>query len=265
MRKKAKTHLLGLWTLLCLGFAGTGQTAQDGCCGNAPSPLTGVEAVLNRLRTTVQSLKDYQGQIEYIEDQPLLETKIVRRGKLSYVRTKAKSYLRVDFDTLKQDDLKEQVYREHFIFDGVWLTHINYQLNSIKKRQMAEIGKPVDAFELARGKMPIIGFSTQEDLTKEFDIELVKPRPAIQEGWVQLHLKVRPGSAYEEDYQTIDFWIDKQLNLPVRVDAVTTEDDVYRIRFLKAKVNQGLASGAFEVELPAGFGAPEIIPLDAQR
>ena len=100
-------------------------------------------------------------------------------------------------------------------------------------------------------------------MTKEFDIELVKPGAAKQEDTIHLHLKVRSGSAYEQDYRAIDFWIDKQLNLPMRVDAVTTEDDIYCIRFLQAKVNQGLTPGVFEVELPAGFGAPEIIPLDA--
>jgi len=265
MKKKSIACVLGLWTALYLGPTCTGQAADDGGCGRSTCPLSGVEEILSKLQTTVQSLKDYQGQIEYIEEQPLLETKILRRGKLSYVRMKTRSYLRVDFETLKQDDLKEQPYREQFIFDGVWLTHVNYQVKSIQKRQLAETGKPVDAFDLARGNMPIIGFSTTEDLTKGFDIELVEPGAASEEGRIQLHLKVKSGSAYEEDYQAIDFWIDKALNLPVRVDAVTTEEDIYRIRFLKSRVNQGIASSAFELELPAGFGAPEIIPLDANR
>ncbi len=123
----------------------------------------------------------------------------------------------------------------------------------------------MDAFDLARGNMPIIGFSATEDLTKEFGIELVEPDSVSKDNRVQLHLTAKPDSAYDEDYRAIDFWIDKKLNLPVRVDALTAEDDIYRIQFRKVKVNQGITDSAFELELPAGFGAPEIIPLDANH
>jgi len=233
--------------------------------GDAACPSMELVEVLDKLQATVQSLQDYQGQIEYLFEQPLLESKMLRKGKVSYTRTKKNSCLRVDFETLKQDDQKQQAYREYFVFDGVWLTHIDYQVKSIQKRQMAEKGKPVDAFELARGNMPIIGFSATEDLRKEFNIELDQAALTSKDGPIQLHLTVKPGSAYEEDYKTIDFWIDKKLNLPVRVDAITTEDDIYRIRFLKAKVNQGIADSVFGIEVPPGFGTPEIIPLDSNR
>jgi outer membrane lipoprotein-sorting protein len=261
MRKITATCVSRLCIITCFYLAGTTQAAESKS-SDAPCPSSELVEVLDRLKGTVQSLQDYQGQIEYLFEQPLLESKMLRKGKVSYTRTKKNSCLRVDFETLKQDDQKQQAYREYFVFDGVWLTHIDYQVKSIQKRQMAEEGKPVDAFDLARGNMPIIGFSATEDLRKEFDIELNQAAVASNHGTIQLHLTVKPGSAYEEDYKTIDFWVDKKLNLPVRVDALTTEDDIYRIRFIKAKVNQGIADSVFAVELPPGFGPPEIIPLD---
>jgi len=264
MKKKTITYVSWLWTAVFLGIACTVQAA-DGKSGESTCPSSDVNEVLDKLQATVRSLQDYQGQIEYVEEQPLLESSMLRKGNVFYRRMKKRSYLRVDFETLKQDDMKEQVYREYFIFDGVWLTHIDYQVKTIQKRQLTEVDKPMDAFELARSNMPIIGFSATEDLRKEFDIELVKPSSAGKDDRIQLHLTVKPDSAYEEDYRAIDFWIDKKLNLPVRVDAVTTEDDIYRIRFLKTKVNQGIADSVFEIEVPAGFAAPEIIPLDANH
>jgi outer membrane lipoprotein-sorting protein len=264
MRKMTTTCASRMCIVTCFLLACAAQAAESKSA-DAACPSSELIEVLDKLQATVQSLQDYQGQIEYLFEQPLLESKMLRKGKVSYTRTKKNSCLRVDFETLKQDDQKQQAYREYFVFDGVWLTHIDYQVKSIQKRQMAEVGKPVDAFDLARGNMPIIGFSATEDLRKEFDIELNQAALASKDGPIQLHLTVKPGSAYEEDYKAIDFWIDKKLNLPVRMDAITTEDDIYRIRFLKAKVNQGIADSVFAVEVPPGFGTPEIIPLDSNH
>jgi len=260
MKKKTITYVSYLLTVVFMGIVCTGQGA-DSKSGDSACRSSEVNEVLDRLQATVRSLRDYQAQIEYLFEQPLLESKMLRKGNVSYIRTKERSHLRVDFETLKQDDQKQQAYQEYFVFDGVWLTHIDYQVKSIQKRQLAEVDKPMDAFDLARGNMPIIGFSATEDLRKEFDVELIKPVVQAMANTVQLRLTVKPDSPYEEDYRAVDFWIDKKLNLPVRVDALTTEDDVYRIRFLEAKVNGGIADSVFEVEVPAGFAVPEIIPL----
>lgn len=263
MKNLTMTYMPGLWAVLLLAIVCAGQVMDCASREGTASP-GGVDEVLDKLQTTVQSLRDYQAEIEYAFEQPLLESKTLRRGRVMYRRSQKASNLRVNFETLKQDEQQAEPYREYFIFDGVWLTHIDYQVKSVQKRQLAEADKPMDAFDLARGSMPIIGFSATEDLRKEFTIELVTSASAApQEDMIQLHLTVKPGSAYEQDYQAIDFWIDKQLHLPVRVDALTTEEDVYRIRFLRPKVNKGIADGMFEVEVPTDFGAPEIIPLDA--
>jgi len=181
-----------------------------------------------------------------------------------------KSKLQINFQTLKQDDEKEQEYIEQYIFDGVWLTHIDYQIKEVKRRQLAEPNEPADGFELARRNFPIVGFGKAEDLKKEFEISLIEQRqqehpsviPAeagIRE-FIGLHLKVKPGSIYKDDYTSIDFWIDKKINLPAKIVAVSTEEDVYEIILLDAKVNERIDKKVFEIKVPDGFGE-EIIPL----
>ena len=59
-------------------------------------------------------------------------------------------------------------------------------------------------------------------------------------------------------------WIDKKLGLPARVVAVTTEEEIYRIKFIKAKVNKKIDSKIFEFKIPEGFDEPEIIPLQKE-
>ena len=44
--------------------------------------------------------------------------------------------------------------------------------------------------------------------------------------------------------------------------AVSTEEDVYQIKFLKPKINTAIDKKVFDFKIPQGFGEPEIIPLE---
>ena len=171
-----------------------------------------------------------------------------------------------------------QKYGEQYIFDGQWLTHIDYQIKQVQKRQLAEANEPtrqtdggqVDAFELAKRNFPLIGFDKTEDLQQQFDINLVSekeqsnvviPAQAGIQNLVHLNLKVKPDSIYKDDYKSVEVWIDKQLMLPAKISAVSTEGDIYEISFAKPKVNEVIDGKVFEFTIPDGFGQPEIIPL----
>ena len=206
-------------------------------------------------------MNSYQCRLEYLFSQPLFESQSLRKGLLYYQRQQQSSKLRIDFQTLKQDDERQQKYIEQYIFDGIWLTHIDYQIREVKKQQLAEPNEPADAFDLAAEHFPIIGFTQAGDLKKDFDISLVEQQQAEPNGFIRLHLKVRPDSVYKDDYTSIDFWIDRKLNLPARITAVSTEQDIYQIMFIEPKVNQKIDKKVFEVKVPAGFAAPEIVPL----
>jgi outer membrane lipoprotein-sorting protein len=232
-----------------------------------------VDVVLNQLSRKTKQLKFYEARVEYKIIQPDFNSTTLRKGVLYYAKSGRKSKLRADFKTLKQDDEKEQEYREEFIFDGVWLTRINYQIKQVTMHQMAEPNKPVDAFVLAGRNLPIVGFAKIEDLKKQFDITLVeqgkKPAPVIPAGaeisdFVQLHLKVKPDSVYKDDYVSIDFWIDKKLGLPAGIHAVSTEGDIYQIKLLKPKINKKIDINVFEFKVPDNFGK-EIIPLKKEE
>ncbi|MGA1979744.1 MAG: hypothetical protein ABSG99_04150 [Sedimentisphaerales bacterium] len=223
-----------------------------------------VDGVLERLKKQTAELKSYQCQIEYKFSQPLLESETLRKGVLYYQRSDGKSVLRINFQTLKQDEEDEQKYIEQYIFDGVWLTHIDYQIKEVKRYQKAEPNEPVDAFELVSENFPIIGFGKVEDLRKEFEIGLVEQQGGGAEDFIQLHLKVKADSIYKDDYTSIDFWVDKELYLPAKVIAVSTEEDIYEIKFLKPAINKKIDKKVFEFEIPKGFSV-EIEPLEKSK
>ncbi len=225
-----------------------------------------VDSILEKLSQKTKSLKSYQAQIVYLFRQPaLFDSQTLRKGILYYDNAGKNSKLRLNFTTIKYDDEKEQKQSEQYFFDGMWLAHIDYPNKHIQQRQIAEPNEAVDAFELVSRNFPIVGFTKVEDLKKEFEIELIPQVQTEPSSLIQLHLKVKPTSIYKDDYTTIDFWIDKQLYLPAKIVATSTEGDVYQIDFVKPKVNRKIDKKIFDLKIPKGFGEPEIIPLKKSK
>lgn len=235
----------------------------------AETEAESVDRVLEKLRQSTADLSSFQSQVQWAEQQPSLEAATVKTGRFYYKKTAQKSLLKVEFQTLRQDDLEAQKWIEQFIFDGTWLTIVDYQLEKVEKRQLAEEGQVEDVFAYANQYFPMLGFSQVEDLRKQFEIELVRDKQAPTSNAVQLQLKVKEGSAYSEDYVSIDFWIDRQHYLPSRIVAVTTEPalleegerDRLDIRFIKPKVNRRLSDRTFEAGAPKRFGEAQVYPL----
>jgi outer membrane lipoprotein-sorting protein len=209
---------------------------------------------LEQLREKTERLESYQARIEHLVEQPFpIESQTLRKGTLYYRKFGKKSKLRINFETLKQDDEKEQKYIEQFIFDGVWLTKIDYQIRQVTRKQLAEPNEPVDALELAKRNFPIVGFTKVGELKKEFEVRLVEQEKTEKGPFVKLHLQVKPDSVYKDDYIKIDFWIDKASGLPAKIVALTTEEDIYQIKLLRPRVNKKIDSKVFGFKIPKGF------------
>jgi len=219
------------------------------------------EKILKDLNRTLTTLESYCCQVKYLVSQPLFESKTLRTGNLYYKKAGENSNLRINFKTLKQDDEPEQKYPQEYIFDGVWLIHIDYKFKKTKHYQQAEPNAPADVFELAGRNFPLIGFSKNQDLKKDFSIKLIEQDKNNTASLAHLHLTVKSDSPYKDDYISADFWIDKKLNLPAKIIAVSTEKDIYEIEFLNPKINKEIDNKLFEVVVPKDFDKPEIIPL----
>jgi outer membrane lipoprotein-sorting protein len=270
----------------------TGISWASGCTEPSKQPQPDnpkddpVNIVLEKLNKTTSSLKSYESQIEYKFLQPLLESESLQKGFFYYARSDGKSAININFNTLRQDDDKEQKYVERFIIldgahlpladrelKGIWLAILDYQIKEVKYLQLAEPNDPnksTDVFDLASKKLPMLGFSKIEDLKKQFEVTLIEPQKNESEEFIQVHLKVKPNSIYKDDYISIDFWIDKKLDLPAKVTAVKSEpkppySEIVEIKFINPKVNKRIDKKVFELKIPKGFGDPEISPLERKN
>jgi outer membrane lipoprotein-sorting protein len=256
--------------LIMLGMAGfcaaascTKSTGPQRKEDVKPDP---VKTVLTQLKQKTEKLESYQAAVEYLSIEPFpdFNSQSLRKGVLYYQKSGEKSKLRLNFQTLKQDDEKQQKYVQQFIFDGVWLTRIDYQLEHVTRKQLVEPNEPVDAFELVRRNFPIIGFTKVQELKKDFEIELIEQKKTKRAVFIQLHMTVKRDSPYKDDYTTIDFWIDAKSGLPAKIVTETTEEDIYEIKFLKPKVNKKIDRKVFDYKIPKGFTKEEH-PLDKPK
>jgi hypothetical protein len=270
-----KAAVILLWTLStclaceCPKSSDTKQPVEE--------KVNKVDTVLKQLNKKALELTSYEVQIEYGFIQPLLESETLRKGVLYYEKLGKKSKLRLNFQTRKLEDEEEEKYIEQYIvldgaglthpghqFKGTWAVQIDYEMEGVKYIQLAEArdpNKPVDVFDLASRNFPMVGFTKIEDMKKQFEVTLVEQKKSEPEDFIQVHLKVKPNSVYKDDYIYIDFWIDKKLGLPAKIVAVTTEEDIYRINFIKPKVNKKIYCKVFDFKIPEGFDEPEIVPL----
>lgn len=251
-----------IFALSLAALASASPNTTDGsisCASETPEPNS-VQAVLDRLEARATSLKSYQCTLDYVFKQPLLESQTRRKGVLYYAKLDKRSYLRIDFNTLQYDEEPEQSHKEQFFFDGIWGTYVDYQSHSVQKQQVAEPNAPVDAFALVSRRVPVLGFSKIEDLQQQFEIQLTQPDAAEAASSYQLRLTAKPDSTYHDDYVTIDVQIDKKDELPTRIVAVTTEEDVHEITLAAPKINQAIAQERFTVDYPREFSV-ETVPL----
>lgn len=189
----------------------------------------------------------------YIFSQPLFESITERRGRFFYQKQAGSSLLRVNFVSIKEDDNPRQTIRDEYVFDGRWLSHIDYKTRQVKKYEQAEEGKSIDAFELISRSFPIIGFDKVDEYENLFEIQLAEPNSTDAGRLIQLNLKPKPGTAYAKDYVSIELWLDTQTDLPAKVVAVNTEQERYIVEFIKPVINKRIDESIFKFKIPDGF------------
>ena len=254
-------------TSFCLGCSDTKDLQLKETKGQkCTKEISEVDKILNRLNEKTRQLQSYQCHLEYLVRQPLFEAQTLRKGNLYYQKGPKDSMLRINFDTIKQDDEPEDKEKLQFLFDGIWLTRIDYQLKEVKKHQLIDPNEldpneTIDAFDLISENFPIIGFTKTDKLKQQFDIKLIEPNEP--EDFFHLRLKVKPDSVYKDDYTYIDFWIDKKLYLPSRLVVVSVdEEDISKLDFVNPKVNAEVKKEIFKLDVPKDFPKPEIIFLE---
>ncbi len=220
-----------------------------------PESKSELDITLEKMHQKTSSLNTFQADVSYlfIQDPDLLDSQRLQKGKLYYKKQKNKSNIRINFNTLRIDEEDEENHKEQIIFDGVWLTKVDYQNETVSSWQQAEKDKPINAFEFVSKNFPMAGFTKTQDLRKHFDIKLAENSDNDPNNQIHLHLTVKKGSKYKDQYKKMDLWVGKKSFMPTRMLTLSIEGDIYDIRLLKPQVNKNIKNSVFMVETPKHF------------
>jgi outer membrane lipoprotein-sorting protein len=221
---------------------------------NRINPASELGQLLAKINTATKAIQSCQAAVDYlfVQEPELLDSRTLRKGTLYYQKNGKGSKLRLNFDSIKQDEGDPQKKSEQYVFDGVWLTKIDYALRQIDQYQQAPIDKPVDVFDFISRHFPIVGFSGTDVLEKQFFIHLITASED-ESKLIHLELKVRPNSVYKDDYTQIDLWINRDNYLPAKMATVSVQGDIYEINLSKMELNKSLPDKVFAIETPADF------------
>jgi hypothetical protein len=154
--------------------------------------------------------------------------------------------LRVSFDRRQANDEPPKGERQEFMLAGGMLTERNYVDRTEIRRQVLQPGQKMNLLKLGEGPFPLPLGQAKEDVHKMFEVKKVAPAKDDPAGTVHAQLTPKPGSQFADRFATIDFWVDPQSRMPVRIVTQDPNGTTQRTTELKdVKVNANLTDKEF--------------------
>ena len=225
--------------------------AKEAC--KSSDKLT-IEQILTKITEKTDKLESFTSNIVYslTEDPEIFETTTSYTGNFRYLKTETRQYAMLEFNARKQDEFPIEKYRQTYIFDGVWLTRIDFPLKQINRDQIAEENEPQDVFKLLSEDFPLIGFSGADKLADDYEIKLSEAKGGLYS--LVLDAKEDANVAYGD----IEFVIDSRDFLPRTIKATSTSDNsVCVIELDSVAVNENLTEKVFNIDMPEDFTISE--------
>jgi hypothetical protein len=230
--------------------AATSQPVAAQPAGSQPAAERGVHTVLHALEQRGESVKDLKAKIEWQVLDQVINDKQVKFGELLFKRDKPRDKFLVKFTRTVVEDQVIDKPEEH-LFDGQWYTEKREATKSVIKRQIVRPGEEFDPFKLGQGPFPLPFGQKEAEILAKFQVTCVEP--AKDDPANAAHLKLIPKPTAEdmaEKYKELHFFIDKKLDLPVKVVADQKDEKLVTVTFTDIRVNTAIPGSAFTVSVP---------------
>jgi hypothetical protein len=233
--------------------------ASQPASASAPALLSSgnpqVDALLDRLEAKGKAITDLTADVvnERIDTFPV-EDITTDKGVVLFRRLEPNPRFLVRFDEEITGGVKRTDPR-WYAFDGVWLIERNDKTRQVIERQMVAECERIDVFKLGKGPFPLPFGQSRHDMLGSFTI--VKAPPAGDDPANTDHLicTPRPGAEIAGEFKIVHFYVDRTLELPIRITADRAKDETrVRVTFTNIRLNQGLAASKFEIVKPGDYG-----------
>lgn len=199
-----------------------------------------VEAILDRLEK--RELRDIEANVEYVKTDVLLNDRQKYDGVLRYRAQEPNPVFFIRFDKRTQNSIIRRE-KEWHVFDGRWYWEARERTSQITKREIVSPDDEQEVFRLGEGPFPLPFGQKKADILRHFTVRLISPADRAPGGFVGDHLELtpRPGTEMDRRYQAIHFYIDRELDLPIRVRTTDKEEDrELLVTFTNVEPNKGL-------------------------
>ena len=254
-----------LLVTLCAGIAFSRAEAQPATSQPATSGDPKVDHILTRLEVKGQAIKGIKCKVvyKYVTVEPV-EDETIKEGELLFARSEPNSKFLVEFKKIKQAGTERDT-GEYYLFDGLWLTERNDKAKSIVKREIARPGEKKDPFKIGSGPFPLPFGQKREDILANFKVTLAAFALGDPRNVDHLHCVPLPGTDLADKYTRVEMYVDRQLELPVRIVTERVSDgNRIEVDFKDVNAHEAPAGSRFVVKEPAGYELT-IEPLDTDE
>ncbi len=257
-------QLAGLLVVLCSAvWTSADEPASQPATTTAPAepaePLDpAVERLLDRLQAKGDKIDSIEAKIEFIKIDPVLEDRQEHRGILRFKQTTPNPRFFIEFDRFKHEGITTRRKQWH-VFDGQWYIEARETTQTITRREIVRPGETLEVFKLGQGPFPLPFGQKKADIVQHFTLRIVPPGPDDPKHTDHLECTPRPGSEMARKYGTVHFYMDRTLDLPVRVETREKQEGNEIIAsFEDVKVNPGLVESQLNLPDLPGYTTDKI-------
>jgi hypothetical protein len=233
---------------------GTARIIEQPATDRPSSGDAKLDAILDRLEVKGKMIKGLSCNLiyRYVMVQ-VVQDEQVKEGSLFFTRSEPNSRFYIHFNKLLADGVVKPT-GEYWLFDGQWLIERNDLSKKIVKREIARSGQREDPFKLGDGPFPLPLGQKREDILANFkvtrqDFSLGDPRNTDH-----LHCVPLPNTALATKYSRVEIYVDRGLELPVRVISERVKDgNRIEVDLRDINIREAPAASRFHVEEPKDF------------
>lgn len=219
----------------------------------SPTPQAGpelpdrirIERILQRHEDRGQSIKTIRCDVVYREDDRMNLREVRKTGEIALMVTDANPKIYVHFAKSWTDGTGGK--QEWYLFDGEWWHEGIERLRKVTSRQLVRPGERFDPFDIETAAFPLPFGQKKDKLLRNFDVALVPPAPGDPPETDHLTFTPKPDTRLADKYDSIEFFIRRDNDLPARV--VMTKkggDEDIIAEFSDVKINAPLTGEVFD-------------------
>ena len=234
------------------------------------SPGTAV-ALLDRLETATEGLRDFRADITVYKWDGVLQRREIRSGEIVYQQRPDNQSKRFAILVKRQIiGRRQEDQNKRYIFDGSWFVEIDFDNRVFIKRQIVPPGERFDPLKLGEGPFPLPLGQRRDDVLARFEASRIDESSDEQlqafladksvEG---LLLVPRATTPQAREIVQVEIFYDSVTLLPVGINLTETNGDRKIVRLRDLRRNEGIDESTLSIEQPEGFNV-DVIPWVAR-